>query len=161
MWQGHHLPPQPVRALTSPPSLLYSRYWTSTTAFVLLFFLHIVFFLYSSHSYSYFQLKCHLLSFPHHVCLDYGCIPQNLAWCVAHSKYSIAVVQSLSCVWLFCEPMDCSPPGSSVHGLSQARILEWVAISSSRGSSCPGIEPASSTMAGGSLLSHQGSPSTR
>ena len=29
--------------------------------------------------------------------------------------------------------MDCSPPGSSVHGVSQARILEWVAISSSRG----------------------------
>ena len=32
-------------------------------------------------------------------------------------------------------PMDCSPPGSSVHGISQARILEWVAISFSRGSS--------------------------
>ena len=31
-------------------------------------------------------------------------------------------------------PMDCSPPGSSVHGISQARILEWVAISFSRGS---------------------------
>ena len=31
--------------------------------------------------------------------------------------------------------MDCSPPGSSVHGISQSRILEWVAISSSRGSS--------------------------
>ena len=29
--------------------------------------------------------------------------------------------------------MDCSPPGSSVHGISQARILEWAAISSSRG----------------------------
>ena len=37
--------------------------------------------------------------------------------------------------------MDCSPPGSSVHGTSQARILEWVAISSSKGSSIPGIEP--------------------
>ena len=34
-----------------------------------------------------------------------------------------------------CDPMDCSPPGSSVHGLLQARILEWVAMSSSRGSS--------------------------
>ena len=32
--------------------------------------------------------------------------------------------------------MDCSPRGSSVHGILQARILEWVAISSSRGSSC-------------------------
>jgi len=38
-------------------------------------------------------------------------------------------------VWLFCDPMDCSQPGSSVHGIFQARILERVAISSSRGSS--------------------------
>ena len=35
------------------------------------------------------------------------------------------------------DPMDCSPPGSSVHGLLQTRILGWVAISSSRGSSQP------------------------
>ena len=40
-----------------------------------------------------------------------------------------------SCVWLYCDLMDCSPPGSSVHGISQARILEWVTISFSRGSS--------------------------
>ena len=31
-----------------------------------------------------------------------------------------------------CNPMDCSPPGSSVHGILQVRILEWVAISFSR-----------------------------
>ena len=43
---------------------------------------------------------------------------------------------SLSCVRL-CDPMDCSLPGSSVHELLQARILEWVAISFSRGSSRP------------------------
>ena len=36
-----------------------------------------------------------------------------------------------------CKPMDCSPPGSCVHGISQARILEWVAISCFRGSSWP------------------------
>ena len=36
-----------------------------------------------------------------------------------------------------CDPMDCSLPGSSVHGIFQARILEWVAISFSRGSSQP------------------------
>ena len=35
----------------------------------------------------------------------------------------------------FCDPMDCSPPCSSVHGLLQARILEWATISSFRGSS--------------------------
>ena len=34
-----------------------------------------------------------------------------------------------------CDPMDCSPPGSSLHGILQARILEWVAIPFSRGSS--------------------------
>ena len=39
--------------------------------------------------------------------------------------------------------MDCSPPGSSVHGILQARILEWVAIPFSRGSSWPGIVPSS------------------
>ena len=33
------------------------------------------------------------------------------------------------------DPMDCSPAGSSVHGISQARILEWAAISLSRGTS--------------------------
>ena len=37
----------------------------------------------------------------------------------------------------FCDPMDCSPPVSSIHGIFQARILEWVAISFSRGSSQP------------------------
>ena len=39
-----------------------------------------------------------------------------------------------------CNAMDCSPPGSSVHGILQARILEWIAISFSRGSSWP-MEP--------------------
>ena len=42
----------------------------------------------------------------------------------------------LSCPTL-CDPLDCSPPGSSIHGIFQARILEWVAISFSRGSSWP------------------------
>ena len=36
-----------------------------------------------------------------------------------------------------CDPIDCSPPGFSVHGVFQARIVGWVAISSSRGPSCP------------------------
>ena len=36
-----------------------------------------------------------------------------------------------------CDPMDCSLPGSSLHGILQARVLEWVAISFSRGSSRP------------------------
>ena len=44
---------------------------------------------------------------------------------------------------ILCNPMDCSPPGSSVHGVLQARILDWVAIFYSRGSSPPRIEPES------------------
>ena len=43
---------------------------------------------------------------------------------------------SLSCTTV-CDPMDCSPPGFSVHGIIQARILEWVAIPSFRESSPP------------------------
>ena len=50
--------------------------------------------------------------------------------------------RSLQCVQL-CNPSDCSPPGSSVHGTLQARILEWAAISSSRDLPNPGIELAS------------------
>ena len=41
-----------------------------------------------------------------------------------------------SCLTL-CNPMDCNPPGSSVHGISQARLLEWGATSFSRASSQP------------------------
>ena len=41
-----------------------------------------------------------------------------------------------SCLTL-CDPMDCSPPGFSIHGIFQALVLEWVAISFSRGSSQP------------------------
>ena len=39
-----------------------------------------------------------------------------------------------------CDPMDCSPPDSSVHGILQARILEWAAMRSTRGFSNPGIK---------------------
>ena len=41
--------------------------------------------------------------------------------------------QSLSCVWFFIDPMDCSLPGPSGHGILQARKLEWVGIPFSRG----------------------------
>ena len=53
-----------------------------------------------------------------------------------------------SCLTL-CNPMDCSPPGSSVHGILQARIVEWVAISYSRGSSQPRERTCISCLAGG------------
>ena len=69
----------------------------------------------------------------------------NLQW--GHSRHSqfyhisrpcmhAACLVTQLCLTL-CDPQDSSPPGSSVHGISQARILEWVAISFSRGSSLP------------------------
>ena len=48
------------------------------------------------------------------------------------TKVKVLVTQSSQTL---CDPMDCSLPGSSVHGILQTRILEWVAISFSRGSS--------------------------
>ena len=48
-------------------------------------------------------------------------------WCVD--------AKSLQSCPILCDPVDCSPAGSSVHWILQARILEWVAMSSSRGSS--------------------------
>ena len=54
---------------------------------------------------------------------------------LALCKYCCCVVAQL-CLTI-CDPVDCSLPGSSAHGILQARTLEWVAISSSRGSSLP------------------------
>ena len=48
----------------------------------------------------------------------------------------VKVLVAQLCLTL-CDPVDCSLPGSCVHRISQARILEWVAISFSRGSSQP------------------------
>ena len=46
----------------------------------------------------------------------------------------------VSCVQLFCDPVDCSLPGSSIHEISQARMLEWVVLSFSRGASWPRVQ---------------------
>ena len=55
---------------------------------------------------------------------------------LARGKDQRSVLVAQSCLTLS-HPMDCSPPGSSVHGILQARILEWVAISFPKGSSWP------------------------
>ena len=57
-------------------------------------------------------------------------------------RLNMKVLFAQSCLTV-CDPMDCSPPGSSVHRTLQARILEWVVIFSSRGSSHPSIKPMS------------------
>ena len=57
--------------------------------------------------------------------------------CLATFLASIVLVAKLRPYELFCNSMNCSLPDSSVHGISQARIPEWVAISFFRGSSPP------------------------
>ena len=63
--------------------------------------------------------------------------------------------QSLQPCRTLCDPMDCSQPGSSVHGILQARILEWVAMPCSRGSSRPwdGTQVFSASCFGRQVLS--------
>ena len=57
------------------------------------------------------------------------------------------VVWPLNHLWLSCDPKHCSSPGPSVHGVSQARIPEWVAIFSSGDLPDPRIKPASPALA--------------
>ena len=61
---------------------------------------------------------------------------------------TVCYLVAQSCSWLFCDPRNCSPPGSSVCGISQARILEHVAISFSRGSFNPRIKLQSLALVG-------------
>ena len=65
----------------------------------------------------------------------------------SEGKFSGVMKVSVS-LW---HPLDCSPPGSSVHGILQVRILEWVAISSSSGFSQPRIKPRSAALQSDSL----------
>ena len=62
----------------------------------------------------------------------------------------VCMLVAQSCLTL-CHLMDCSLPGSSVHGISQAKILEWVAIPFSRDPSDAGIEPKSPPLQADSL----------
>ena len=68
------------------------------------------------------------------------CCEGNTYICIYIYKVELGTLEfslvTQSCPTL-CKPMDCSLPGSSVHGISQAKILKWVAISFSRGSSQP------------------------
>ena len=88
------------------------------------------------------------------------CLLESIRTLLISSCCCLLTKLCLSCVWLFCEPMDCSPPGSSLHGISQARILEWVAISFSQGVfPTPGLNPSLLHWQADSFpLSHQGSP---
>ena len=69
--------------------------------------------------YKYICLHIQITNFPQELNMECMCV------LVAQSYLTL------------CDPMDCSPPGSSVYGIFQARILQWVVISYSRGSSWP------------------------
>ena len=62
--------------------------------------------------------------------------------------FSSAVSEVAQSCPTLCSPMDCSPPGSSIHGIFQTRIWEWIAISFSRGSSRLGDQTQVSHIAG-------------
>ena len=66
---------------------------------------------------------------------------------IKQSRYDCVFWVTQWCLTL-CNPIDCSPPGSSSHGFLQARILEWVAIPFSRGSSQPRDRASVSCIAG-------------
>ena len=103
-----------------------------------------------------------LLTYLHHL-LKVFFPPPCLPYWWAHRKHASFTVCVVYKIWFYkgnwgkqaclcwvpksylalCDPMDCCLPGCFVHGISQARILEWFAISSSRGSSPPRIKPTS------------------
>ena len=68
-------------------------------------------------------------------------------WILIYSRVFLCCSVTQSCLTL-CDPVNYSPPGSSVHGISQARILEWVSIPFSRGSSQPRDRTPLSCIAG-------------
>ena len=84
--------------------------------------------------------------------------PKSPAW-EGEASDEGCCLASESCPTL-CNPVNCSPPGYSVHGISQARILERVAISFSRDLPDSGIETGSPAL-GGLPLSHEWSPMSK
>ena len=73
-------------------------------------------------------------------------------WKVYNCKCFECWTKSLQLCLTLCNPVDCTLPGSSVHGILQARILEWIAISFSRGSSWPKRDKALVTCIGRWIL---------
>ena len=94
-----------------------------------------------------------LLSMLSVVFFFYNFVILNKKHGVMTGRYSMCMLSCFSHVWLW-NPMDHSLPDSSVHGIIQTRLLEWVAMLFSRGSSNPGIKPTSvksPALAGGFL----------
>ena len=93
--------------------------------------------------------------------LDYFIFPLFMVYFINHGQKLVFIY----CVYVYvcvlvahsyltlCKAMDCSLPGSSVHGILQARILEWAAISYLKGLPNPGIKTRSPALQADSLLS--------
>ena len=82
------------------------------------------------HSQTYSLTKWYLLA-----CKHWSIVQKNHEWCSPQGP--CMCVKSLQSCPTLCDPIDHSPPGSSVHGILQARILAWIAMLSSRGFSPP------------------------
>ena len=74
---------------------------------------------------------------------------------LTYAPIFLAALNLNCCCWLvpqscppLCISMDCSPPGSSIHGISQAKLLEWLSFPSPRDLPKLGIKPASPALAG-------------
>ena len=118
----------------------------------------------------WFHICIHRSFIYHHLSCSswYSELEHTLCLVSCHSVFLFRILflhsalfpQHLSCLFLLthsvlflCNPLDCSLPGPSIHGILQVRIQEWVAISSSRGSSWPRDQAPSKSpaLAGGFL----------
>ena len=79
--------------------------------------------------------------------IDYEKLGLHIFFLLIYPSNLVSHVCMLSCIQL-CNLKDSSLPGSSVHGILQARVLEWIFISSSRHLPDPGIKPASPSFTG-------------
>ena len=70
------------------------------------------------------------------ISISWGCCDKQLRTGWLRTALAFRSLAAQSCP-AFCDPMDCSPPGPLVHGISQTRILKWVAIFFPKGSSLP------------------------
>ena len=119
--------------------MVAERFWSHTTVFTswlyhLLALLHWASYL-TSMFFSFFHCRCEAIIIPDAQTLGVFMCAKSLQSCLT-----------------LCDPMDCSPPGSSVHGILQARIVEWLPCSPPGDLPDPGIKLAScasSALAGG------------
>ena len=104
------------------------------------------------HSFT-FQLKCHF-GRKHLSDISKGRVPQILLF----APYVLSLCYLSKVMSNSCNPVDCSLPDSSVHGIFQVRILEWLPFPSPGDLPDPRTEPISALLVDCFPLSHQGSP---